>query len=315
MKRTISILTAGAVIGVGAVATAVPFTANFETDQSANFTVTVASTTNDASANFVYDSSTHVQASGPAIFIGTAPNTGISSTTKVVRLDANVADGTDTADAVSIYPNVTGLGANWRMTWDCWQNYNGGVLGGSGSTNMLFFGATSAKTVQGRTSTAPAIAGDGFWFTMSGEGGASVDYRFYDSSVAPGTIAANNNGALWLGGAAGTNMNNLDPAWSDSSTGFFKSPTFENAGAMGKAWIVINLNVSGTNATLSIKRPGDAGFQPVATATVSATATNPFIGFSDINAGQASPVSDQFVLVDNLTIDNTAAGVNEWSLY
>lgn len=290
----------------GSTAMAVPFTANFESDQSANFTVKIQSSTNDANANFNYDSSTHVQANGPAITIGAAPNT-VGGTTKVLRLNANLADATDT-DAVDVYPTVTGLGANWAMTWDCWQNYNGPAAGGTGSTMMLLFGATSAVTIGPVALTTPSIAGDGFYMTMSGEGGALADYRFYSGT---GTIAANNAGATWLGGAF---YNNLDLVWSDPTTGFFPSPAFETAGAMGKAWMTMKLAVNGTAATFSIKRLTDSAFTTVATATVPATATKPFIGFSDINAGLPGFVTDQFVLVDNLTVDNTSA-VNDWSLY
>ena len=165
--------------------------------------------------------------------------------------------------------------------------------------------------------TAPAIAGDGFYFTMTGEGGALADYRFYSGT---GTIVADNASVTWLGGRPGTNLNNLDPAWNDPTTGYFpisaSFPTtpYQTAGAPGKAWLVLKLEVNGTAATVSCKRPGDANFAVIGSATVPATAVNPFIGFSDINTGQASPVADQFVLVDNLTVDNVA-GVSEWSLY
>lgn len=303
-------------LGLGLAALTLPvvavaqFSANFETNQAASFNVVIASSTNDANADFLYDSSTHVQGAGAAVTIGPAPNT-VGTSTRVLRLNANLADATDT-DAVNVYPNATGLGTNWVMQWDCWQNYNGDALGGSGSTNMLLFGAANANTVGAKALTTPSIAGDGFYFTMSGEGGATADYRFYSGT---GTIVANNAGVSWFGGAGGANLNNLDPVWGDATTGFFLSPPFQTAGAMGKQWIVIRLAVNGTAATVSIRRPGDVGFTNVGTATVPATATVPFIGFSDINTGLASPVSDQFVLVDNLTVAPASASVGEWGLY
>ena len=123
-----------------------PFTADFQTNQAANFTVTIASSDNDANADFLYDSSTFAQASGTVVYsIGSAPNAG--GTQNVLRLNTNVGTASVDVDAVNVYPNVTGLGSHWSMTWDCWNNYNGDVDGGSGSTNMLLFGATSAKTV------------------------------------------------------------------------------------------------------------------------------------------------------------------------
>ncbi len=303
-------------IGLGIAAFALPvvssaqFTANFETDQSANFVVTIGSSTNDANANFNYDSSTHVQAGGAAVTIPSAPNT-VGGTQKVLRLNANLVDATDT-DAVDVYPNATITGGNWAMTWDCWQNYTGDAGGGTGSTNMLLFGATNGTAIAARALTAPSIAGDGFYFTMCGEGGASVDYRFYSGT---GTIAANNAGVSWFGGALGANVNNLDLVWSDPTTGFFSSPPFETAGAPGKKWLTIKLSVNGTVATVLVKRPADANFVAIGTATIPATANKPFIGFSDINTGLSAAPADQFVLVDNLKVDNAPASVQEWGLY
>lgn len=283
-------------------AMAVPFTADFETNQQSQFTVT--STTNDVSTSFTYDSSTHVQEGGDPVTIGPAPG---SSSTNVLRLNANLASSTG-VDAVSVYPTVAGLGSHWSMIWNCWQNYNGPALGGSGSTEMLIFGATNATSVAPVTETAPSIPGDGFYFTMSGEGGAAQDYRFYSGA---GTIARNDAGATWHGGAF---YNHLDQVWLD----FFTTPPFETNGAMGKVWITIRLTVNGTQAMVAVKRPADADFVDVATATVPATATMPFIGYSDINTGFSSTpaqVASQFVLVDNLNIDNVASGVKDWSVY
>lgn len=314
MKKRLSLLLLSSVVAVTAFAA--PFTADFETDQSANFTVKIASADNDANANFTYDSSTHVQALGAAVVIPPAP-TG-ASTNNVLRLNANLGPSTTDTDAVNVYPNTTGIGANWAMNFDSWQNYNGDAGGGSGSTNFLIFGATSSNTIGCVASTGPTITGDGFYFTMTGEGGASQDYRFYSGT---GSIVRNDAAVSWLGGAAGTNLNNLDPVWSDTSTGFFRSPTdtvpgpFQTSGAPGKQWVTIRLEVVSNVATVYAKRPGDASFINIGTAPVPATATNMFVGFSDLNTGIASPVSDQFVLVDNLVVGDVVSSVETWSLY
>jgi hypothetical protein len=60
---------------------------------------------------------------------------------------------------------------------------------------------------------------------------------------------------------------------------------------------------------------GDSGFTTIGTAAVPGTATKPFVGFSDINASAASPVSDQFVLVDNMVVDVAPTAAQDWSLY
>ena len=299
---------------MAAIGLAAPTTANFETAQPANFNVVIASPSNDASADLSYDSSTFVQANGTGTVPDITPSPG-SSTEKVLRLNANFtpSDPNAAIDAVNVYPNlVTAIGTNWSMQFNAWLNYNGPAAGGSGSTEMMFFGAMGSNTVPFKTETTPAIAGTGFAFTMTGDGGAAADYRFYSGT---GTISANNAGATWLGGAW---YNNIDAVWNDATTGFFRGTQYETVGSPSKAWVTIKMTVSGTTCEVFVKRPGDAGFTSVATATVPAGTTAPVIGFSDINTFQPSTIAwaaDNFTLFDNLLIDNAAASVPDWNIY
>jgi hypothetical protein len=231
-------------------------------------------------------------------------------------LNANFtpSDPNADVDGVGVYPNlVTPIGSMWSMQFDTWLNYNGPATGGSGSTQMMFFGATNSNTMALNTNTAVSIAGTGFYFTMTGDGGASQDYRFYSGT---GTIARNDAGATWLGGAF---YNNLDAVWIDATTGFFRDTLgYETSGAPGKAWITVKIVVNGTTCEVFVKRAGDAGFTSVATATVPAGTTSPVIGFSDLNTGQPSTIAwaaDNFTLFDNLVIDNVAADVPDWHIY
>ena len=304
-----------AISAVAAVGMAAPTTANFETALPANFNVVIASPSNDASADLSYDSSTFVQANGTGTVPDITPSPG-SATEKVLRLNANFTPSDPNAeiDAVNVYPNlVTPLGTDWSMQFDAWLNYNGPALGGSGSTEFMFFGATNSNTVPLRADIAPSFAGTGFFFTMTGDGGALQDYRFYSGA---GTIARNDAGALWLGGA---NYNDLNPLWNDASTGFFgDAAKYETVGNPSKAWVTIKMVVSGTTCEVFVKRPGDAGFNSVATATVPAGTTSPVIGFSDVNPGQPTTIAwaaDNFTLFDNLLIDNVVAAVPDWHIY
>lgn len=304
-----------AISAVAAVGMAAPTTANFETAQPANFNVVIASPSNDASADLSYDSSTFVQANptGTVPVIGPAPG---ASTTKVLRLNANATPGDPNAgiDAVNVYPNlVTPIGTDWSMQFDAWLNYNGPADGGSGSTEMMFFGAMNSNTVPFFTDTAVSIAGTGFAFTLTGDGGALADYRFYSGA---GTISRNDAGATWLGGAF---YNHLDTVWIDATTGFFRGALgYETSGAPGKAWITVKMVVSGTSCEVFVKRAGDAVFNSVATATVPAGTTAPVIGYSDLNPTQPTTIAwaaDNFTLFDNLVIDNVSATVPDWTLY
>lgn len=314
MKANVFALSA-LLVGMTAGASAQIFTADFETNQAANFTVTIASSTNDAAANFTFDSSTHVQE---------APNTNIpitaapgSATTNVLQLTTNTADATDDSDAVSVYPNLTGLtGTDWTLIVDVWGNYNGGSGGGFGSTNSFMIGATDAKTVAPRTFGTATVTGNGFYFSGTIDGGnGTTDYRFYAGSA--GTITNQSTTAPTIWGTLGGNRASSDTPW----TTFFPSPAFETAGAPGKAWVTWAVRVVGGTATLKLKRPGDVFFTDVATATVPAAATNPFFGFSDQNAnrviesgGTAGDLGDQFLAIDNVRVFNGSAVV-DWTAY
>lgn len=294
---------------------------DFDTNQSASFATTVHSSDADANADFAYDYSTHVQYGGitagtfPDIPITSAPNSSGGST-KGLRLNANVATASVDTDAVVVYPTVTGLGANYDMTFDAWINYDGAAGGDSGSTEMLIFGAADTTTVAPYAATTPTIAGTGYFFTATGEGGASVDFRFYSGTT---NIAANNAGitfsAPFVNGNSGVDVN-----WQT----FFPQPAFQTLGAPGKAWVTYRMRVNGSTVTVAVKRVGDSAYTNLFVTTVAPTAAvRPFIGFSDINTGKpvdtanglgASEVLDQFVVIDNLSIANTAA-VADWTMY
>ncbi|MCC6546661.1 hypothetical protein IT570_05785 [Candidatus Sumerlaeota bacterium] len=312
-----------AALAVAAVSPVFAQSFNFDTDQSASFTTTIASSTNDAAANYNYDYSTHVQFNGPAVTIPTAPNS-TGGTTRGVRLAANtinVGDTTD-VDAVAIYPTVAPpVGSNWEMVFDTWINYNGPAAGGSGSTQGIIFGAADTTAVQPKLSAGP-ITGTGFYFSLMAEGGASQDYRFYNgtSSIAASTTTA---GISWFGfpgtDSVAAAYNHLNSNWQT----FFAAPAdlppgvFETAGAPGKQWITVKMSVAGSNVTIGIKRPGDTTFTTVGTATVVTGAVQPFVGYSDINTGQASPIgdfNDQFAVFDNLSVQ-VVSDASGWTIY
>jgi hypothetical protein len=300
--------------------TASAVTYDFQTDQSASFASAIDSSDNDAQVNYQYDYSTHVQVNGTQIPIPSAPN---GTGTTGMRVSSNYAAVTADVDGILVYPDKGTVGTDWEMNFDLWINYNGDAAGGSASTNNFLFGATNSSSLAFASETAVSAAGDGFMLTMSGEGGSLQDYRFYSGT---GTIARNDAGVTWFG-TAGGNLNNLDQPWLD----FFPDPDnddtptptvgpFQTHGAPGKVWITVSLQKVGTTASIGIKRPSDTEFQWVGTATVPATATLPFVGYSDINTGvptDMSWVQDQFAVVDNLVIQDYVppSNVESWELY
>ncbi len=321
MKKLFATALATGVLAVGtASAQNVIFTADFETDQSANFTAQNEETTpatNDFVLNYQYDYSTHVQANGAALAIGAAPNS--SGGTTGVRMEANNNDATAEAAMVQIFPNVSiPAGNDWSIQFDAWINYNGDAGGGSGSTEFGFWGAAADSTGPiWNDGSANTPNGFGLWTT--GEGGAGQDYRYYDgdgsAALTRDDAKPNYNGV--------NEVNNLDASWQ----AFFPqvSAPQQTAGSAGKRWVTITIDVDQdtTPPTITVDyNPADtvptstqvAQFQTSA----GVTPNTPYIGYTDIFTSIASPAADNFIVIDNIIItdlDAAPSSVTEWSIY
>ena len=135
---------------------------DFDTDSSAGWTVSQSSA--DTAAVFAYDYS--------ADGIPSAPNS-VGGTTSGLKLTANMADGA--AAGLSASPNGQSFTGNYVLSFDLWMNANGPFpLGGTGSTE--YNSAAVGLTASGLVWSGSAPAGVA-WFSVSGEGGSSRDYR------------------------------------------------------------------------------------------------------------------------------------------
>ena len=87
---------------------------------------------------------------------------------------------------VQLIPNGVNPGTDFRMEFHMWMNYNGGALGGTGSTQAMVAGLNTqagGTGLIGPSGAAPSITplpGDGYAITANGEGGSANDYRMYD---------------------------------------------------------------------------------------------------------------------------------------
>lgn len=127
-----------------------------------------------------------------ALGIPEAPGSTTGGTTGVRMFANNPAPGTTSrTSAVQIIP--TGLGrlltdTDYRVTFDIWMNVNGPLPGGgTGSTEAFMAGV-------GWNGMIPIEAGvgNGTYFTLTGEGGATADVRSFtnDGFNAPGINVA-----------------------------------------------------------------------------------------------------------------------------
>ena len=210
-----------------------------------------------------------------------APATS-GSTTVGVKFTVNNNDGDEGAEAVSAYPLDLFVMDDFKLSFDVWLNYNGGSCGGTGSTEFMTAGVDHAG---GQVNWALNSASDGVWFAMTGEGGASQDYRAYD-------------GTSQFDVAAG-----VYPAGSQNHTAslyqnLFPDPPFETPGAPGKQWVSVEI----VQTVDQIEWLVDG----VSLAVVDAPAAafgNVMIGYMDVFASLAIPAADNFVIFDNVVVE------------
>lgn len=289
------------------------YQSDFETDQSANFTVQKQAG-GDATYDFNYDFSTYTPQPGTTgtYPIAQSPNSPPSSGTKAVRFDVNIAAGV--ADAVTIFPTAASGLQDYTMRLDLWMNYNGPAAGGSGSTEFVAVGGHGDGLA-----TAPPINATGsssfkgFFWTATGEGGAAQDYRYYEGDGA--TTTRTDSIPNWWGVGV---VNNLDAEWQN----FFVPPTYETQGSPGKAWVVVEMVISNLGKDVVVNLTPTGGTKTLVgqwtISDASLSSGYPIIAYMDIFSSLANPAQDNFCLIDNLLIEiplppTSAKAI--WSLY
>jgi hypothetical protein len=289
---------------------------DFETDDTANWTVNNGPSVN--SADFYFDYST--------VGIPAAPS---GSGTRGLKLQANLnpnipngltgpatatsPNGTYAAGGVlgglSVSPTGKNFGSTYTLKFDWWGNYNGPVNGGgNGTTQLSSFGVgTSGTTAQWLGGTQDSI-----WFGATLDAGSSSDWRAY-SPAAPTRYADTAAGIYAAGSAAGsTNPSATNTYY--SSIGGASAPAGQLAsyplqtgttavGAPAFAWHQVEI-VKATDLVswyvdglLIAKVPtGD---------DTAATGDNIFFGHADTNAGASTDETHPqllFTLIDNVSV-------------
>jgi len=227
----------------------------------------------DYTADFAFDYSTRGIPSAPH-------STG--GTTIGLHFTVNNNDSTPAVDAVSAYPIGVSLAESRTLKFDMWMSYNGGAGGGSGSTEFATFGIDHTGT---QVNWAYNTNSDGFWFAVSGEGGASDDYCVYRDATLLSTLA---------GGYAAASRNHT----ADFYQTLFPNPPYETQGAPGKQWVEVEISQRDgviewrLNSMLVAIR-----------LDTSLTSGNLMLGYMDTYASLADPAEDNFVVFDNIRVE------------
>jgi len=250
------------------------FADTFDDGQAAGRWALFASSA-DHTADFDFDYSQHG--------IPPAPNT-TGGTTRGLKFTVNNNDANPAPEAVSVYPAGGYFTSDYALQFDAWLNYNGGAGGGVGSTEFLTAGLGHAG---GKVIWQSNPTSDGRWFAVSGEGGATEDYRAHNGA---------NMYQVFHGVYNAASMDHLNAYYQT----LFPSPAFETSGAPGKDWVEVEVRKSGSFTYWSINGTPLAG-----TPTASANG-NAMIGYADLIASLANPAEDNFLIIDNVRVVQVA---------
>ncbi|MEM9588954.1 MAG: PEP-CTERM sorting domain-containing protein [Planctomycetota bacterium] len=267
------------------------FMDNFNTVDSASAYVQTESSA-DTSVTYAFDYS--------ALNIPVAPNTTDSSTLGV-RFAANITGdqgGSGSAQAITLH-TVQQFSGAYIVQFDAWINANGPFPGGGGgSTEFL----TAGVGGDGLTPNRGGGTGSGGWTAVTGEGGASRDYRMYkqenEQFIASTQYTAPSQDA---GNAYYNQFGNIDVEQfqqGPSQTGTTGSGTF------GFDWHVVELVVDPAGqGTMTWSIDGlEIGTLNGAVGDDFATDGSVTIGYMDVFSSISDSPTNSFGLIDNLVV-------------
>ncbi|MEW6159169.1 MAG: Calx-beta domain-containing protein [Verrucomicrobiota bacterium] len=278
---------------------AVLFSDDFETDTSADWAVFSGSTsgTPDFTAQFAFDySQQQFVSNGETKTIPPAPNSGTGPATRGVKVTVNKNDDIAEMAAMNLYLKNKNFSGNYTLKFDMWINYNGPAFGGTGSTEFGIFGI---NFIGDKVNWSGSTDSDGAWFAVTGEGGASRDYRVYEGAFgfAPTELQGVDAGFLDRD-ADGLTEFNVTGAQASTYPlkSMFPAPEYETGGVPGKHWVEVEVRQRDGFVTWLIN-----GYV-IASRTFPWTEGTIMLGTMDPFDSLASPKEDNYVIFDNVRV-------------
>jgi len=211
-----------------------------------------------------------------------APST-VGGTTRGLKFTVNSNDGVAAIDAVSAYPIGLNFSGNYALEFDMWMNYNGGPAGGGG-TGTTEYATAGINHLGNKVVWRSNAASDGFWFAVTGEGGANQDYEAV-------------RGATVLTPAQGGFVANSLNASNAFYQALFPHPDFESPGSPGKNWVRVSIMQDAGVITWAMN-----GTVIASRADTTVTSGNIMLGYQDIFASISGPGALNFVIYDNVRV-------------
>lgn len=269
------------------------FEDDFDSNSSANWTVSQSS--GDTAAVFAYDYS--------ADGIPSAPNS-VGGTTSGLKFSANMA-GLGAA-GISASPNGQSFSGDYTLSFDLWMNANGPFPGGgAGSTEFGTAAVGLAASALVWHTSAPAGTA---WFAVSGEGGASQDFRAYVATTMQG------EGPAYFAptGPGLVQRDNGHPYYAATFPGGQEAPQAQKdafaqqtgglvVGSVGFAWREVTVAKSGQTVTWSIDG------LPIAQLDADANGVNVegniAVGYMDAFSSLSDNAALSFGVIDNVKVE------------
>jgi hypothetical protein len=311
-KFIAAVLVLGGIAGRLPVAAATSLTDNYNSDTSANYSIVSSSA--DTSVTFAFDYS--------ALGIPPAPHT-TDGTTLGLKIKANIVAPGD-PEGITLHTNDVFFG-DYVVRFDVWMNANGPFPGGgAGSTEFL----TAGVGGDGVTVNRGNATGSGGWIAISGEGGASRDYRMYkaggeqfaeSAQFEAGNISdvgggAHNSSDPYYAGFLGVDVAEL-PVQGANHGGPAQQTGTTVVGSLGFGWHEIELLVDPDGGSLGLAAM-KWRVDGLLIGTLNAGRGNSFIsdgsvtlGYMDVIVPSISDNPDlSFGLIDNLYVAELVAG-------
>ncbi len=294
------------------------FRDDFDADSSANWTVkvgylTVNASTPDTAPNtndftidwsFDYGATTYKKFQNDVDYtdLPIPPSPHSSGSAKGLKISVNKLDDLPQRLAVNLYPKNKSFSGNYALKFDMWMNYSGHAENGIGSTELSIFGINHTGNRMNWQTFTPAFessattGSDGLWFSMTGNGGATVDIH-----TVAGT--ANGPGRDLTGTESGIPDRNLngspdddysEPYWSVVAPGSLG----EAPGLPGKRWLQVEVSQLANVVTWKI----DGHVILTRTNTTDYKEGTIMLGHMDIFDSIADPKEDTYVIFDNVRV-------------
>ncbi|MDB6056640.1 MAG: glycoside hydrolase family 25, partial [Verrucomicrobiales bacterium] len=279
------------------------YSENFETNNSANWTINTSGT--DNRVTFAYDYS--------VIGIPAAPNS--VGTTKGLRLEANLTKTNAAAVSLSPLPspNFPGFSGNYRLHFDMWINVNGPLQGpatggGGGSTEGITAGVgTGGNRIEwtGASSTADAI-----YFFADGDGDVGdTSTTLGDFAAFKRTVFQTTASNVYTAGIQTTADQTVDAYYQNVYPGGQSAPAFQQSnypqqtgalapGAVGLGWHDVVVYKGTTAVDWFID-----GLKIASVSSSSLAQSNVTVGYWDPFSSLSDNTNLSFGLVDNLRVE------------